>query len=285
MVTPTREHTVTPADRTHRHVDDAGPDADDAEEGVSRLALLGHGVYYLLLALLTSQLLTGGTAQEAGPRGAIATVAMQPFGQLLLAGLTIAFIAYALRRWSQLVRKDDMTDRGKALLSGLVWTFLSYLAGRTLLEGLGLVGGTGGGSGGSGQSAAQSLLALPGGQVVLGLIGLGIVAAGLYFGREASDGSLGSELGELGLDGRRAATVLGRVGYAGRSLAYGLVGLFVVRAAANHDPDAGRGLDGALREVQQTSWGTWALLAVAVGLAAFGAFRLLEARYARSPED
>ena len=107
----------------------------------------------------------------------------------------------------------------------------------------------------------------------------------VYYGRKASDQALGSELGELGLDGRRAATVLGRVGYAGRSLAYGLVGLFVIRAAMNHDPEAGKGLDGALRTVQQASWGTWVLLLVTIGFAAFGAFRLLEARYARNPDE
>ncbi len=257
---------------------------DDAQEGMSRLALLGHGVYYLLLALLVSQLLTGGgNGQEAGPQGAIATVASQPFGQFLLAGLTVAFIAYALRRWSQLFRKDDTMDRVKALLSGTVWTFLSYLAGSTLLDGLGV---TGGGSGGqTGQSATRSLLGMPGGQLLVGLIGVGIVAAAVYFARKASDDALGAELSELGLEGRRMASVLGRVGYAGRSLAYGLVGVFVVRAAVNHDPDAGRGLDGALAQVQQADWGTWVLLAVTIGFAAFGAFRLLEARYARNPED
>lgn len=259
-------------------------DTSDAEEGMNRLALLGHGVYHLLLALLTSQLLAGGTGgRETGPQGAIATVANQPFGQFLLAGLTLAFVAYAVRRWSQLVRKHDAKDQVEALLSGTVWTFLSYLAGSTLLDGLGVIGGSGAGT--SGQQATQSVLGLPGGQLVVGAIGVGIVGAAGYFARKASNRALGSELAELGLDGRRFATVLGRVGYAGRSLAYGLVGLFVVRAALAHDPDAGRGLDGALAQVQQTGWGPWVLLAVTVGFAAFGAFRLLEARYARNPED
>ncbi len=269
----------------HR-VDDTTPDTDDAEEGMNRLALLGHGVYYLLLALLTSQLVTGGgSGQETGPQGAIATVANQPFGQVLLGALTIAFIAYAVRRWTQLVREDDTEDRVKALLSGIVWTFLSYLAGSTLLDGLGVVGGSGGGSGSSSQQATQTVLGLPGGQWIVGIVGLGIIGAGLYFARKASNRALGNELSELGLDGRRFATVLGRLGYAGRSLAYGLVGFFVVRAAVNHDPDTARGLDGALAQVQQASWGTWFLLAITVGFAAFGAFRLLEARYARNPED
>ena len=271
-------------DKAQARVDDATPSVDDAEEGMSRLALLGHGIYYLLLALLTSQLLTGGgNGEEASAQGAIAKVASQPFGQFLLAGLTIAFIAYALRRWKFLIEKDDTKKQVKNALSGAVWTFLSFLAGSTLLQGLGV---TGGGSGStSGTSITGKVLGMPGGQFLVGLIGLGIIAVAVYYGRKASDQALGSELGELGLEGRRAATVLGRVGYAGRSLAYGLVGLFVIRAAMNHDPEAGKGLDGALRTVQQASWGTWVLLLVTIGFAAFGAFRLLEARYARNPDE
>lgn len=272
-------------EQAKRRADDATPSVDDAEEGMSRLALLGHGIYYLLLALLTSQLLTsGGNGKEAGAEGAIATVVSQPFGQFLLAGLTIAFVAYALRRWKLLIEKDDTKKQVKNALSGAVWTFLSFLAARTLLQGLGLTGASGSG-GEASTSLTASILGLPGGQLLVGLVGVGIVGAAAYYAKKASDRALGNELGELGLDGRRVATVLGRVGYAGRSLAYGLVGLFVLRAAINHDPNAGKGLDGALRTVQQASWGSWVLLAVAVGFAAFGAFRLLEARYARNPED
>lgn len=272
-------------EQAKQRADDATPSADDAEEGMSRLALLGHGVYYLLLALLVSQLLTGGgNGQQTDAQGAIATVASQPFGQFLLAGLTAAFIAYALRRWKLLVQKDDTKKQLKNAGSAIVWTFLSFLAASTLLDGLGVTGGSGSG-GQSGPGITQSILGMPGGQFLVGLIGVGIVGVAAYYGKRASDRALGNELGELGIDGKRVATVLGRVGYAGRSLAYGLVGLFVIRAAMNHDPDAGKGLDGALRTVQQASWGTWVLLAVTIGFAAFGAFRLLEARYARNPED
>lgn len=273
-------------EQAQERVDDATPSAGDAQEGASRLALLGHGVHYLLLALLTSQLLTGGgNGEQASAQGAIAKVASQPFGQLLLAGLTIAFIAYALRRWGLLIQKDDTKKQVKNALSGAVWTFLSFLAASTLLQGLGVTGGSGGSGSTSGTSITGKILGLPGGQFLVGLIGLAIIGVAVYYGRKASDTALGNELGELGLDGRRIATVLGRVGYAGRSLAYGLVGLFVIRAAMNHDPEAGKGLDGALRTVQQASWGTWVLLLVTIGFAAFGAFRLLEARYARNPDE
>lgn len=253
---------------------------EDAHEAAGRLGLMGHGVYYLLLAMLCTQLLLGSGGQETGAQGAVATVARQPFGQLLLGGLTLAFAAYATIRWIRAVRASDLVDRAKNALRATIWTFLTALAGNALRSGI-QAGGSSGGGGDTGTSITRTVLELPGGPWLVAAVGLFLAGVAAYQVDKATDDALGSELGELGLDGRRIARWLGRIGYIGRALAYGLVALFVVHAAMTHDPSAGKGLDGALQEAQQTSWGPWLLLAVTVGFAAFGTFRLVEARYSR----
>ena len=65
---------------------------DDERQTAGRLGLLGHGTYYLLLTLLCARLLLGNGGDEAGAQGAIATVARQPFGQVLLGGLTMGMV-------------------------------------------------------------------------------------------------------------------------------------------------------------------------------------------------
>jgi hypothetical protein len=254
---------------------------DDERQAAGRLGLLGHGTYYLLLTLLTGRLLLGnGAGQETGPRGAIATVARQPFGQVLLAGLTLAFLAYAGVRWVNAVREDELRDRLMNGLRAIVWTALTLLAGRALVSGL-----TGGGSGGgtSGTSITRRVLEAPGGTWIVVAVGLFLAGVAAYQFREATDDTVVDELRELGLDERRAARWLGRAGYLGRALAYGLVALFVIQAALTRDPSAGRGLDGALQQAQSSSWGPFLLGAVTIGFAAFGLFRLVEARFARDP--
>lgn len=254
---------------------------DGTHVAAGRVGLVGHGVYHLLLTLLCGRLLLGGSGEEAGARGAIATVARQPFGQVLLTCLTIAFAAYAATRWIRVVRRDGAGTKAANALRASVWTFLSVLGGNAVRTGLQASGAAVGDS--TGTSITRTVLELPAGPWVVGAVGLLLVGVALHQARRAVNGSLSHELEELGLDERRAARLLGRAGYAGRALAYGAVAAFVVHAAATHDPQAGRGLDGALREAQQTTWGPWLLLAVTIGFAAFGLFRLTEARYARDP--
>lgn len=254
---------------------------EQAHDATGRLGLLGHGTYYLLLTLLCARLLVGGGGGQTDANGAIATVARQPFGQVLLAGLLLAFAAYAVMRWICVVREEELAERAKNVLRGIVWTALSVLTGNALLHGV-RGGGSGGSGGGGAGSLTQSVLDAPGGQWLVGAVGLFLAGVAVHQFRKATDDSLGSELQELGIDGRRAARILGRVGYLGRALAYALVAAFVVHAAWTHDPaSATRGLDGALHQTRQSAYGTWLLLAVTIGFAAFGAFRLVEARYVR----
>jgi hypothetical protein len=77
-------------------------------------------------------------------------------------------------------------------------------------------------------------------------------------------------------------TVIGSIGHAARGVAFVLVGWFLVRAALDHDPDKGGGLDVALAELVREPYGPWLVGAVGIGLLAFAAFRFVDAAY-RSP--
>jgi hypothetical protein len=52
-----------------------------------------------------------------------------------------------------------------------------------------------------------------------------------------------------------------------------------VRAAWQYDPDEAIGLDGALNKLASEAYGPFLLGAVALGLAAYGLFCLVQARY------
>jgi hypothetical protein len=59
------------------------------------------------------------------------------------------------------------------------------------------------------------------------------------------------------------------------------MGYFLLQAALRSDPGEARGLDGALRALQQQSYGPWLLGLVALGLIGYGIYQLVEARYRR----
>jgi hypothetical protein len=54
--------------------------------------------------------------------------------------------------------------------------------------------------------------------------------------------------------------------------------LFLI-AAIQYDPDKARGLDAALRALAELSYGPWLLALTAIGMAAYGLFSIVQARY------
>jgi hypothetical protein len=60
-----------------------------------------------------------------------------------------------------------------------------------------------------------------------------------------------------------------------------LVGVFLIRAAIDYNPNKAVGLDGALAKLAHASYGPFLLGIVAVGLIAFGVYSVSDARYRR----
>jgi hypothetical protein len=86
---------------------------------------------------------------------------------------------------------------------------------------------------------------------------------------------------EMRREPRELFATLGRIGLAARALVFGLIGYFLVRAALDYDPRNAVGVDGALARLHAPPYGSWLVGTVAVGLLAFAAFSLLEARHPR----
>ena len=74
-------------------------------------------------------------------------------------------------------------------------------------------------------------------------------------------------------------TRLGQVGFPGKGIALAGVGALLVWAAVTFDPSKATGLDGALRTILDLPFGRILLTLVAMGIAAFGAYLFVRARY------
>jgi hypothetical protein len=60
---------------------------------------------------------------------------------------------------------------------------------------------------------------------------------------------------------------------------FGLVGIFLIKAAIDYSPSKAVGLDGALAKIVHHSYGPFLLGIVAAGLIAFALYSLSDARY------
>jgi hypothetical protein len=79
----------------------------------------------------------------------------------------------------------------------------------------------------------------------------------------------------------RLAMLAGVVGAATRGTVFALAGVLVVIAAATAAPAKAGGIDSAFRTVAGAPYGRVMLIAGAVGMTAFAAFALAEARWRR----
>lgn len=131
------------------------------------------------------------------------------------------------------------------------------------------------------EAASAGLLSIPGGPVVLALVGLGIGIGGIVFIIMGSRRSFRSkiDLPEHGIG--RGIAGLGVVGFIAKGIALVIVGVLLVAASLTSDAETAGGLDGALQALLALSYGPWLVAAVGIGFLAYGLFCLFRARHAR----
>ena len=251
------------------------------------MARLGHGargaVYCLIggLALLGA---IGAGGQTGGSGSALRTVVGQPFGRVLLGLIAVGFACFAL--WRFLEATTDADRRGsdwKGLAIRGAHFFGGFIAVSLAVSALGLALGLGGRGGGDDRAARDWtawLMAQPFGPWLVGLVGLGIIGAGIGFIVKGWRGRVTEHL-VCSRDVARWAVPAGRLGFGARGVVFLIIGGFLVVAAWQSRAAQARGLGGALEALEAQPFG-WVLLAVtAAGLFAFGVFSFVEAFYRR----
>lgn len=249
----------------------------------ARVGLLSYGVTHLLIAWLALQIAFGGGGQQADQSGAFRTLARQPFGAVLLWVLVVGFAAVALWRaeqaiWGYSYVSDTARQVRRKVTAGakaVLFAALAVLAGST-------VAGGGGGGGGGQQGLTATVLGWPGGQFLVGAVGLGIVAVG---GKKVYDGVKRKFEEDMTLPSdrraRQVAVRSGQIGFVAKGVSIALIGVLVVVAAVRFRPEEASGLDAALKTLASQPYGPYLLTAVALGLAAYGVFCFFDARYHR----
>ncbi|MEV7095014.1 DUF1206 domain-containing protein [Amycolatopsis sp. NPDC051045] len=242
-----------------------------------RIGLTCYAVVHLLLAWLAAQVALGDY-ERTDKAGALQLVAdgggvwvlwliVAGTGVLALWQLAEAIAGHrhapARRRW---VRR---TVSGiEVVLYGLV----AYSAAKTAAGGSGKAG-----------SIVAAALGEPWGAGAVVFAGGVVIAVSAFLAYRGVGRKFVHDLDFGGASpGVRSLTErLGQVGWCAVALAYGTVGTMFVLAALRYDPGKAAGLDPALKTLAVQPYGPFLLLALAAGLAVFGVFALLEARFRR----
>ena len=255
----------------------------------SRVGLASRGALHLVVAALALRVATGDLDEKADARGALETVAEQPFGRVLLLAAAAGFAGYAAWRFVQAVLDPDgkgddaagVAKRASYVARGLLYVAFLVTALRLAVAGRDAARGEHAPS--ETQDLTARALALPAGRWLVAGAGLVVVGVGLFNGWRALSRRFERDLKRYEMTPRQRCwtTRFGVVGHLARMVAFGIAGAFLVRAALRFDAQRGVGLDASLHEVAAFSYGPALLTAVALGLVAFGLYQLVQARYRR----
>lgn len=254
--------------------------------GLGRFGHAAKGVVYLLIGALAVQVALGRGGETTDNKGALARIAEAPFGKFLLIAMAVGIAGYALWRLLQaLFDTDDEGSDAKGIVTraGYVVSAVSYSALALSAVQLLRTGSAGESSSQSAQSWTAQLMAKPFGPWLVAIVGLVVIGVGgyqIYKGYKAEFRE-DLELGRIGATEENWVTRLGRVGHIARGIVFGVIGIFLIVAALQTNPDEARGIDGALDTLAQQSFGPWLLGAVALGFVAYGLYMFAEARYRR----
>jgi hypothetical protein len=243
---------------------------------LTRVGFVARGLMYLLVAYLT---LWVGRAEDAGE----ALAHLRRGGSaILLAAMAVGFGAYGV--WRLVDAALDVEHRGHGAKGAMVR--LSHAGSGIIHLGLGfkaarLTLGDAAAHGGSSQAAedgAATAMTLPGGDLLL------FAAASILLimaGNQLLKAVRRRFLRHLIADAQRKPWVIliGIAGHAARAVLFAVAAWLLYRAAIDHSAAEAGGLGDALTNLP----GLYRTL-VAAGLAMFGAYSLIEARYRVIPD-
>jgi hypothetical protein len=249
---------------------------------LARLGYVAKGIVFFIVGVLAVRTAMGEGGQTTGSQGALRTLADEPFGQLMLWLIGIGLFGYAL--WRYIQAGIDPEHKGTDV-SGII-ARLGYAASGVIHTGLALYAvrlamGSGGGGGGGQQTITAKVLANPFGQVIVAIAGLCVIGYGFKAAYRAYKRTYRDKVrfGQLDARARGLVDKAGRLGLSARAVVFGLIGVFLLRAAFQSDPSEARGLEGALDTLAGSSYGPWLLGLVAVGLVCYGVFSIVKGRY------
>ena len=247
---------------------------------LARVGYAVNGLLHGLIGAIAISLAVGAGAQSADQSGALGQVAKSPGGVFVLWVIVIGLAALGLWQILQafLVPGSDAkkvwAHRLKEIGKGVAYLFVAGTALTVALNGSA-------NSSQSTSSASASVLALPGGPVLLMIAGLGVLAIGAYFVYKGVAKKFTEDLAVPSGTVGRVTVGLGVAGYVAKGIAVGVVGILVIVAGFTVDPSQSTGLDGALHSLAELPFGTAILVLVGLGLIAYGVYCFFRARFAR----
>jgi hypothetical protein len=246
-----------------------------------RFGLVSKGVVYCLLGVLSVLAAIGLRGKNASKTDAFNFIYDQPFGKILLITIALGLFGFVTMRLFQAFKDiDHKGDDAKGIvnrigygISAIIYSSMGVYAAK-----LGLSGSHGNGD--SKQFIVSKALALPAGVWIVGIAAVIIMISGGY---QIYKGASQKFMKKIQLIGSKFSNIFrkaGIVGYISRGVVLLVIGYLLLHGAMNADPGSAKDTDGAFSFLEN-NFGSFLMGLIALGLAAYGVFMFVKAKYER----
>ena len=217
----------------------------------ARAGFVARGLIYGIIGILAIKLAVGIGGTTTNQQGAMKTIAHQPFGKVLLILVAIGLAGYSLWRLLRALLghgpedSDSRFERAAAFGSGIVYAGLCAIAIEILL------GSASSGGSASAHRETAGVFGWPGGTWLVAIAGIILIGVGLFQGYRglSKDFLKDSKTEQMSAQVRTWIEWIGGFGHLARMVVFGLVGVFLIKAAIDYNPRKAVGLDGALAKL------------------------------------
>ena len=257
---------------------------DSKIKKMARTGFVAKGVVYGIIGILTFKAAFDMGGQKAGQMAVLEFLEKQTFGNILLILMALGLASYAAWRFIQSVKDPEKIGddkKGMAKRIGFFCSGLLYL-GLGVLAALKAFGSGSGSSGSSGSAQKSSFLASETGLWILGIVGVGIIIAGIFQFVKAYKNDYYKKLGLASLGDKKKRESIKKTaefGLSARGVILVIIGFFAIKAAANSNPSEIKTTQEAFAFIQESAYGPWLMGLVAAGLVAYAIYMFLVAKY------
>jgi hypothetical protein len=254
---------------------------------VAVTGLIAKGVVYCLLGILAFMAafeIAGQSDNNTDKKGVFQFIQNHAGGKVMLALIALGLLCYSIWRGIQTFgnteNKDNnakgISSRVRYLFSGAVYLAVAFVAAKTLFD-------KDKGNGDANQTFVAELLSKPLGQWMAALVALSIAGVGVYQAYYGLSEKYKKHVSELNVHNNASHYLLtaGKIGYVSRGVVWLIIAFLMMKAALHANSKEAGDTGKAFQFLESSSYGSYMLGALGVGLVLYGVFNVVRARYER----
>ena len=249
---------------------------------IARIGLVSKGVVYVILGILAFMAafeIGGQTNQDSNKTGVLNSIKDFPGGVVILILLAAGLVCYSTWRWIQTFSGDNGSEikwskRVRYFFSGLIYLSLAGTAIQIITHDKNK-------SGDENQYWVSQMLNHSFGQWIVGLGACILAGVGIYQLYYGLSEKYKKHVQRLNLHSTGSALLLrsGKIGYISRGIVWLIIAFLLLRAAFHNNSSEAGDTGKAFSFIESSSFGSYLLGALGIGLIAYGVFNFIRARY------